>query len=48
MRGWISEEGELTLSSGSVARGESWVTDIEYSGYVDVVPFFLGKGMGTI
>jgi hypothetical protein len=38
---------ELTLTSSSVARSDGWVSHIENGGHMDVVPFFLGEGVGT-
>ena len=35
----------LTLTSGSVARGDGGSADIEDGGNVDVVPFFLLEGV---
>lgn len=38
----------LTLTSGSVTGGDGWDTGVKDGGNVDIVPFFLGKGVNAI
>lgn len=40
--------GKLTLTSSSVTGGDGWYANIKDGWYVDVVPFFLGEGVGAI
>lgn len=36
------------MTSSSVARSDGWDTVVEDGGNVDIVPFFLGKGVDAI